>query len=260
MSISPEKPRGFSTSSESEIVSFSISNNTTRVTSYIFYLPRSSISLYLHLPTTNFRFDYLATKTHAIIVPSCGIDSVPADVSVHLASKTLGHSPLGTSMTSAGLSGGFPGGTIATFITACEDVPFNHLLLSSHDWSLSPVPGARSPTPSLVYRLGPGSRIVGGIGLFGRVNRALVQRTAGLREFAHREARLSGRGGGDVRAGASYGPAFTYTEFTPTGNTFAAFMLSLALGFSFAAITFFAPVCISYFPQFPIRTEPIVTF
>jgi hypothetical protein len=199
---------------------------------------------------TNFRFDYLATKTHAIIVPSCGIDSVPADVSVHLASETLGHTPLATSTTSAGLSGGFPGGTIATFITACEDVPFNHLLLSSRDWSLSPVPGARSPTPSLVNRLGPGSRIVGGIGLFGRVNRALVQRTAGLREFAHREARLSGRGGGGAGAGASYGPAFTYTEFTPTGNTFVACMLSLALGFGFAALTFFAPVRV-VFPSIP---------
>jgi hypothetical protein len=85
---------------------------------------------------------------------------------------------------------------------------------------------------------------VGGIGLFSRVNRALVQRTAGLREFAHREARLSGRGGhdGDVGAGASYGPAFTYTEFTPTGNTFVAFVLSLAMGFGFAALTFLAPV------------------
>lgn len=185
------------------------------------------------------KFDYLATKTHSIIVPSCGIDSVPADVSVHLASKTLGHSPLGTSTTSAGLSGGFPGGTIASFITAIEDVPFNHLLLSTRDWSLSPVPGARSPRPSLLYRLGPGSRIIGGIGLFGGVNRALVQRTTGLREFAHREARLSGRRDGG--AGASYGPAFTYTEFTPTGNIFTALMLSLAMGLGFV-LTLFAPV------------------
>ncbi|KAI0274090.1 NAD-P-binding protein [Russula aff. rugulosa BPL654] len=186
------------------------------------------------------KFDYLATKTHAIIVPSCGIDSVPADVSVHLASETLGHSPLATSMTSAGLSGGVPGGTIASLISACEDVPFNHLVLSSCDWSLSPVPGARSPDTSLVYRLGPGSRFVGGIGFFNTVNRALVQRTAGLREYAHKEARLCGRGGRG--AGAPYGPAFTYTEFTPTGNTVVAFMLSLALGIGFASLTFLAPV------------------
>lgn len=217
-------------------------NAHTRVIPLYIYLRTRSIPTFTCTRQQIFRFDYLATKTHAIIVPSCGIDSVPADVSVHLASKTLGYSPLGASTTSAGLSGGFPGGTIATFIAACEDVPFNHLLLSSRDWSLSPVPGARSPAPSLVHRLGPGSRIVGGIALFGRVNRALVQRTAGLREFAHREARLCGRGAAGGGAGASYGPAFTYTEFTPTGNTFVAFMLSLAMGFGFAALTFLAPV------------------
>lgn len=210
------------------------------------YLPvpsttRPALPPYLR-PTAKFRFDYLATKTRAIIVPSCGIDSVPADVSVHLASETLSHSRLGTSTTSAGLSGGFPGGTIASLISTFEDVPLNHLLLSTRDWSLSPVPGARSPARSLVYRLGPGSRIVGGIGLFNGVNRALVQRTAGLREYAQREARLCRRGDGDSGTGASYGPAFTYTEFTPTGNTLVAFILSLAMGLGFATLAFLAPV------------------
>ena len=93
-----------------------------------------------------------------------------------------------------------------------------------------------------MHRLGPGSGIVGGIALFGSVNRALVQRTAGLREYAHKEARLRGRTGGDRGAGASYGPAFTYTEFTPTGNTSVAFMLSLAMGLGFTAMMFLAPV------------------
>jgi short subunit dehydrogenase-like uncharacterized protein len=35
------------------------------------------------------RFDYLATKTGAIIVPSCGIDSIPSDASAFLANKAL---------------------------------------------------------------------------------------------------------------------------------------------------------------------------
>jgi hypothetical protein len=171
---------------------------------------------------------------------------------VHLASKTLGNAPLGTSTSSAGLSGGIPGGTIASFIAAYEDVPFNHLLLSACDWSLSPVPGARSPTPSLVYRLGPGSLIVGCVAVFERINRALVQRTAGLREHARREAQLSGRSGRGGGAGASrdlacYGPAFTYSEFIPTGNTLVAFIGSLAIGFMFAALTFVAPVRVVVF-------------
>ena len=168
---------------------------------------------------------------------------------MHLASQTLGHAPLGASTTAAGLYGGFPGGTIASFIAAFEDVPLFHLVLSACDWSLSPVPGARSPRPALVYRLGPRSRVVGGVALFGRINRALVQRTAGLREHARREARLVGGGGGGAGSSgdpACYGPAFTYTEFMPTGNAVAASVLSLAMGFMFATLTFIAPVRVLY--------------
>ncbi|KAF8483876.1 NAD-P-binding protein [Russula ochroleuca] len=191
------------------------------------------------------KFDYLATKTHAIIVPSCGIDSVPADISVHLASQTLAHAPLGTSTTSAALHGGVPTGTIASFLAVFEDVPLHLLLFSAHDWSLSPVPGARSPRPALVYRLGPGSREVGGVAVFNRVNRALVQRTAGLREYARREARLCGGGAGAAGCSgdpACYGPAFTYTEFMPTGNAVSACVLSSVIGLVFATLTFIAPV------------------
>lgn len=35
------------------------------------------------------RYDYLATKTGAIIVPSCGMDSIPSDVTAFLANKAL---------------------------------------------------------------------------------------------------------------------------------------------------------------------------
>ena len=214
-------------------------------------------------PPWQCRYDYLATKTNAIIVPSCGIDSVPADISVHLASKTLGHVPLGTSTTAAGLSGGLPGGTIASFFAACEDVPLNHLLLSACDWALSPVPGAPSPMPALVYRLGPGSRVVGAVAVFGRINRALVQRTAGLLEYARREALYgrsveAGSGSGSDSSGkfACYGPAFTYTEFMPTGNAIKAFVVSWAIGFTFATLAFIAPVRVVLPTPQP---EPILT-
>ncbi|KAI0302437.1 hypothetical protein B0F90DRAFT_1809886 [Multifurca ochricompacta] len=169
-------------------------------------------------------------KTHAIIVPSCGVDSIPADASVYLASKALGHVPLGTSTTSAGLYGGAPGGTLASFVAILEDVPTNHLSLSARDWALSPVPGAPSPRPRLVYSLGS---MRGGLAVFGPINRAFVQRTAGLLELARRRG---------VNSGPVYGPAFTYTEFTPTSNVFSAFFYSLALATVFAGLTFIAPV------------------
>jgi hypothetical protein len=111
------------------------------------------------------------------------------------------------------------------------------------------VPGARSPGLSLVYRLGPRSRVVGGIAVFGMINRALVQRTAGLLEHARREARLIGGGGGGAGSSgdpACYGPAFTYTEFMPTGNAVTASVLSLTMGLVFATLTFIAPVRVLY--------------
>lgn len=36
-----------------------------------------------------FRYDYIATKTGAIIVPSCGLESIPSDLSAFLGNKTL---------------------------------------------------------------------------------------------------------------------------------------------------------------------------
>jgi hypothetical protein len=44
--------------------------------------------LRLHL-CLYFRYEYIATKTGAIIVPSCGMDSVPSDLSVFVGNKTL---------------------------------------------------------------------------------------------------------------------------------------------------------------------------
>ncbi|KAI9510328.1 NAD-P-binding protein [Russula earlei] len=190
-------------------------------------------------------FDYLATKTRAVIVPSCGVDSIPADASVHLASKALGRVPLGASLTSAGLRGGAPGGTIASFFAVFEDVPSERIKDSARDWALSPVRGARSPAERLVYRLGRRAH-VGGIAVFGRVNRAIVQRTAGLLELHRRSARAGDAGGRGAAATGSgdlacYGPAFTYTEFTPTGNVVSAFLLSLAIGLTFVTLKFIAP-------------------
>ena len=105
---------------------------------------------------------------------------------------------LAGSTTAAGLHGGVPGGTIASFITACENIPRNHLALASCDWALSPMLSMRLHRGPLVFCLG---RLCGGLFVFCLSNRAIVQRTAGLLELAH----LS-----NVHAASpAYGPAFT---------------------------------------------------
>ncbi|KAH9046788.1 NAD-P-binding protein [Lactarius hengduanensis] len=179
------------------------------------------------------KFDYLATQTRAIIIPSCAVDSIPADAGVYLASQTLGHAPLGASTTASRMGGGAPGGTIATFIATAEDVPRPLLARSARDWALSPVPGADSPPLRLVYSLG--SRR-GAVAPFGAINRALVQRTAGLLELARLERKRA-----TEEPPPGYGPAFTYTEFMQTGGAVSAFLVSVTIAAVFVGITFITP-------------------
>ena len=126
-------------------------------------------------------------------------------------------------------------------------MPSNQLAMAHADWSLSPVLGAPKPPPRLVYRLDGG--IVGAIWVMGRVNRALVQRTAGLLERVRRE---SPRGRGSAGSGdpACYGPSFTYTELMPTGGVVSAFLISVGIIVTLAALAFIAPVrvfCLFFF-------------
>ncbi|KAH9174477.1 NAD-P-binding protein [Lactarius sanguifluus] len=179
------------------------------------------------------KFDYLATQTRAIIIPSCAVDSIPADAGVYLASQTLAHAPLGASTTASRMGGGAPGGTIASFIATAEDVPRPLLSRAARDWALSPVPGADSPPLRLVYSLG--SRR-GAVAPFGAINRALVQRTAGLLELARLERK---RATEEPQPG--YGPAFTYTEFMQTGGAVSAFLVSVTIAAVFVGVTFITP-------------------
>jgi len=74
------------------------------------------------------RYDYQAYKNNAILIPGCGFDSVPADVVVYLANKTL-KSALGPSayiedsISLYRFKGGLSGGTLASVFSSIEDVP-----------------------------------------------------------------------------------------------------------------------------------------
>jgi short subunit dehydrogenase-like uncharacterized protein len=89
------------------------------------------------------RYDYAATKTHSIIIPASGLDSVPTDISAYLANKTLkaavGPDTAIENSTSAwAVWGGFSGGTLGTAIASMEEVPKAKLKASMKDHYLSP--------------------------------------------------------------------------------------------------------------------------
>jgi short subunit dehydrogenase-like uncharacterized protein len=88
------------------------------------------------------RFDYAATKTGTIVVPSCGMDSIPSDLSVYLSNQTLKslNPPLDatTSTTAFKVRGGISGGTLASAISIFEELPIRTILAGSGDYSISP--------------------------------------------------------------------------------------------------------------------------
>ena len=211
------------------------------------------------------RFDYYATKTGSIIVPSCGFDSVPSDISAYLANKTLksiGPSSTGEYLNSGSSTsafrfhGGISGGTIESAMTAIEKVPFRLAKQARVPYSLSPYVGL-APHFRLLYSLPvPGSKTIkGAIFVMGAGNRALVQRTYGLLEI-----QSGGKTSAHLKFSSfflfftllssddkehqiqSYGPDFCYNEFQATSGTISALFLTTALIVGFTALLI-KPVC-----------------
>lgn len=87
-------------------------------------------------------YDYLASKTGAIIVPTCGFDCIPADILVFLSNRTLKSilgpdAEPGLSQTFYGVEGGVSGGSIATLMSDIETVPRHVYAAGQRDYALS---------------------------------------------------------------------------------------------------------------------------
>ena len=102
-------------------------------------------------------YDYLATKTGAIIVPSCGFDSLPADITVYLSNQTLKRKlgpdvELGLSQTFYDVYlPGASGGSTATLLSALSEVPRVRVDEAHRDYALSP--GMRLPCAYMHVRV-----------------------------------------------------------------------------------------------------------
>ncbi|KAJ3823363.1 Saccharopine dehydrogenase-domain-containing protein [Lentinula raphanica] len=187
------------------------------------------------------RYDYVATKTGSIIVPSCGLDSLPADIAVHLANNALKllsedtTSPLqiDTSTSSYDLHGVTSNGTISTIVLTLGSTPKHKLVESLRDHYLSPVSGRPSPRPRLKYAMTiPSTRdvLVGGYFVMTGSNRSIVQRSWGLLEWNF----LNGK---SAEANSQrYGPII-YDEFLCQKNTFRGILLTLTLLVGFTLMT-----------------------
>ncbi|KAG1851335.1 Saccharopine dehydrogenase-domain-containing protein [Suillus subalutaceus] len=191
-----------------------------------------------------FELDYAAVKSGSIVVPCCGLDSVPSDVLAFVANKTLksfgGPSTTIDLSTSAWKLGGasISGGTFSTILTALEDVPKHKLLAARQGFVLSPVKGTHSPRPRMLYTLPYSDRPVYGAWYFMAItNSQVVQRTWGLYELARRVNHHNAT----AVAPLSYGPNFKYEEFVVLPSALYAMMYSITFAAIAALLVLFQP-------------------
>ncbi|PSS06495.1 hypothetical protein PHLCEN_2v3697 [Hermanssonia centrifuga] len=183
--------------------------------------------------------DYLASKTHAIIVPASGFDSVPSDLAVHLSNKTLkalsgSDTDIEESVSAFKLAGTISGGTVQSILSAVTEVPREKMRIAMLDHALSTaLKGPRSPPPKLWYTL-PFSypTIYGGLFMMASGNKAIVQRSWGLNENRSTNPETVSQ---DARIHA-YGPKFKYTEFMVMPGKLSSIMLSLGLALSMVCL------------------------
>ncbi|KAI0752778.1 Saccharopine dehydrogenase-domain-containing protein [Daedaleopsis nitida] len=169
------------------------------------------------------RYDHLATTRGAIIVNTCGFDSIPADILVFLSNKTLKNAlgssaQLGLSQTFYDVRGGLSGGTFATMMNDIEVVPRLRIIESSRDYALSHVRGHPSPRPQLSTPVPFSSpSLYGTFFPMASANRAIVHRTFGLNALTASYAHILS-GMKDAKRDAelqllTYGPEFRYAEY-----------------------------------------------
>nr|VWO99198.1 Uncharacterized protein [Ganoderma boninense] len=201
-------------------------------------------------------FDHTATKTGAVIVPACGFDSVPSDIAVFLANRTLKNAlgpqtQLGLSQSFFNIKGGFSGGTMASMASEIEDVPADVAEESQKDYALSPVKGHPSPPQQTAVRV-PFSQppMYGAAWIMATANTAVVQRTFGLNALLAdhsstvlASARAEAQKAGEQIRPLTYGPEFRYAEYmTFSRSRFAASLFSVLLGLWFTLLFNVPPV------------------
>ncbi|EGG11847.1 uncharacterized protein MELLADRAFT_88929 [Melampsora larici-populina 98AG31] len=161
-----------------------------------------------------------AKDSKAIIIPSCGFDSVPSDlntmIAAHELKKITGQdSSVGLVTSGVQVKSGFSGGTVASLLTMYDEgLPALRKTMSCY--FLSPVEGVQKRTGDWITREGP---LVGGFFFMAPHNCAIVRRSWGL---------LQSSDGETVPDHARYGPQFTYYEYMITPGALAGFLLTLA--------------------------------
>ncbi|KAF8342697.1 Saccharopine dehydrogenase-domain-containing protein [Cantharellus anzutake] len=158
------------------------------------------------------KYDYLAFKSGATIVPSGAFDSVPSDLLAFVGVQKLKEVAgldvkVGKSITGHAVQGGVSGGTWTTLTSAFDEVPSSVIAKAIEPFTLSPVKGTSTGGRKLFFSFPKelGLRTHGSLFFMAFTNISIVQRTWGLYE--------SGQYSDKPTTELKYGDSFEYEEF-----------------------------------------------
>ncbi|KAI9067474.1 hypothetical protein FKP32DRAFT_264745 [Trametes sanguinea] len=169
--------------------------------------------------------DAIAIQNGAVLVPACGLESLPSDILVHLSNETLKEAlgpsaELGLSESFWSVKFNYAFGSMALLRGAYEEAPRVKVEEAAREYALSPVRGVPSPSVKGPRRV-PFSQppTYGTYFLMGIINRATVQRTFGLNQIARSSAvegatdQMLTDVNEDKLRTLEYGPTFRYVEY-----------------------------------------------
>lgn len=179
------------------------------------------------------KYDALAKQNNSIIIPECGLDSVPADITAYVLArevrKRYNAACERVIMSLYDAKTGVSGGTSLTMLELFNNYSLSHLAKSMHPYSLSPIKPSNSvkaPTGSLLYR--PFGMLsipeLGGIqttGLMASVDECITHRSWGLYSQTAQSTN---------DPSISYGPRFRFNEYMRASNLITGLIIKLALG------------------------------
>lgn len=173
------------------------------------------------------KYDALAKQNNSIIIPQCGLDSVPADLLAFVLAREV-RKRFSTAcerviMTLYDSKTGVSGGTSLTVLSLFENYSLSHLAKSMHPYSLSPVKAdsvVGSPKSGLLYSL---------LGLLSVPELGGVQTTGPM---AAADAPIVHRSWGLYQSDSSlaYGPRFRFNEYMRASNILSGAAIKLAFG------------------------------
>ncbi|KAF2025377.1 hypothetical protein EK21DRAFT_103981 [Setomelanomma holmii] len=179
------------------------------------------------------KYDSVAKQNKSIIIPECGLDSVPADIMAYVLArevrKRFNAACERVVMTLYDAKTGVSGGTSLTMLELFNNYSLGHLAKSMHPYSLSPVKPTStlgSPTGSLFYRLFGLLSVpeLGGIqttGLMASVDECITHRSWGLYSQTAQSSN---------DASISYGPRFRFNEYMRAKGLLSGLLIKLAIG------------------------------